>query len=245
MQQHRFFYAAGPARCACAPAARCPAHPLGPATQPLLGLVAPAGHPARGGVAPRVLAPHRRAGKAAAAFALKPRCIEAVEEVLRSRGLAAAACLRARLDMARMHLPCSGRACRPWRVPPHPLPPPPGLRTQGRPPGVLGLWPSRAVTFLENHDTGEPASLLLTVVFLLLLPLRMLACLFGCKSSQLEEGEEGPQQGASTARHPAPHPNAPPTRHPPPPAGSTLNHWPFPWKHLPEAYCYLLTHCGT
>lgn len=26
---------------------------------------------------------------------------------------------------------------------------------QGRPPGVLGLWPSRAVTFLENHDTGE------------------------------------------------------------------------------------------
>ena len=25
---------------------------------------------------------------------------------------------------------------------------------QGRPPGVLGLWPSRAVTFLENHDTG-------------------------------------------------------------------------------------------
>ncbi|PSC74900.1 glycoside hydrolase [Micractinium conductrix] len=51
---------------------------------------------------------------------------------------------------------------------------------QGRPPGMLGLWPSRAVTFLENHDTG-----------------------------------------------------------------STLNHWPFPWKHLPEAYCYLLTHCGT
>lgn len=51
---------------------------------------------------------------------------------------------------------------------------------QGRPPGVLGLWPSRAVTFLENHDTG-----------------------------------------------------------------STLNHWPFPYKHLPEGYCYMLTHCGT
>jgi len=30
-----------------------------------------------------------------------------------------------------------------------------------------------------------------------------------------------------------------------PATGSTLNHWPFPWKHLPEAYCYLLTHCGT
>lgn len=28
------------------------------------------------------------------------------------------------------------------------------LAMQGRPPGVLGLWPSRAVTFLENHDTG-------------------------------------------------------------------------------------------
>ena len=28
-------------------------------------------------------------------------------------------------------------------------------------------------------------------------------------------------------------------------AGSTLNHWPFPWKHLPEGYCYLLTHPGT
>ena len=31
----------------------------------------------------------------------------------------------------------------------------------------------------------------------------------------------------------------------PAPAGSTLNHWPFPWKHLGEAYAYLLTHCGT
>ena len=31
----------------------------------------------------------------------------------------------------------------------------------------------------------------------------------------------------------------------PPCAGSTLNHWPFPWKHLPEGYCYLLTHPGT
>jgi alpha-amylase len=52
--------------------------------------------------------------------------------------------------------------------------------SQGRPPGVLGLWPSRAVTFLENHDTG-----------------------------------------------------------------STLQHWPFPWKNVPEGYAYLLTHPGT
>ncbi|KAL5219930.1 hypothetical protein ABZP36_024643 [Zizania latifolia] len=26
---------------------------------------------------------------------------------------------------------------------------------KGRPPGVLGWWPSRAVTFIENHDTGS------------------------------------------------------------------------------------------
>lgn len=29
--------------------------------------------------------------------------------------------------------------------------------SQGRPPGLLGMWPSRAVTFIENHDTGAPA----------------------------------------------------------------------------------------
>lgn len=27
--------------------------------------------------------------------------------------------------------------------------------TQGKPPGVMGWWPSRAVTFIENHDTGS------------------------------------------------------------------------------------------
>lgn len=46
--------------------------------------------------------------------------------------------------------------------------------------------------------------------------------------------------------HPPP-PTHPPTRPADPHTtpGSTLNHWPFPWRHLPEAYCYLLTHCGT
>eukprot|EP00887_Chlorella_sp_A99_P008140 scaffold12.g8140.t1 len=29
------------------------------------------------------------------------------------------------------------------------------IDSQGRPPGVMGLWPSRAITFLENHDTGS------------------------------------------------------------------------------------------
>ena len=27
--------------------------------------------------------------------------------------------------------------------------------SQGRPPGLLGMWPSRAITFIENHDTGS------------------------------------------------------------------------------------------
>lgn len=26
---------------------------------------------------------------------------------------------------------------------------------KGRPPGMIGLWPSRAITFIENHDTGS------------------------------------------------------------------------------------------
>lgn len=26
---------------------------------------------------------------------------------------------------------------------------------KGKPPGVVGWWPSRAVTFIENHDTGS------------------------------------------------------------------------------------------
>lgn len=28
----------------------------------------------------------------------------------------------------------------------------------GKAPGLLGWWPSRAVTFLDNHDTGAPLS---------------------------------------------------------------------------------------
>ena len=30
---------------------------------------------------------------------------------------------------------------------------------QGRPPGMIGMWPSHAVTFIDNHDTGECAEL--------------------------------------------------------------------------------------
>lgn len=54
------------------------------------------------------------------------------------------------------------------------------LHTQGRPPGVIGMWPSRGITFIDNHDTG-----------------------------------------------------------------STLNHWPFPQRHIAEGYAYILTHPGT
>jgi hypothetical protein len=28
----------------------------------------------------------------------------------------------------------------------------------GRPPGMIGWWPSRAVTFIDNHDTGSTQS---------------------------------------------------------------------------------------
>ena len=31
----------------------------------------------------------------------------------------------------------------------------------GKPPGLMGWWPSRAVTFLENHDTVRPPHLFL------------------------------------------------------------------------------------
>lgn len=27
--------------------------------------------------------------------------------------------------------------------------------TKGRPSGMLGVWPSRAITFIDNHDTGS------------------------------------------------------------------------------------------
>ncbi|KAK1325384.1 putative alpha-amylase 2 [Acorus calamus] len=30
--------------------------------------------------------------------------------------------------------------------------------SKGKPPGVMGWWPSRAVTFIENHDTGSTQS---------------------------------------------------------------------------------------
>ena len=37
---------------------------------------------------------------------------------------------------------------------------------QGKPPGVMGWWPSRAVTFLDNHDTGSTQVLNFSELFL-------------------------------------------------------------------------------
>ena len=31
--------------------------------------------------------------------------------------------------------------------------------SEGKPPGLIGWWPSHATTFLENHDTVRPAGL--------------------------------------------------------------------------------------
>jgi hypothetical protein len=37
------------------------------------------------------------------------------------------------------------------------------LRDQnGKPPGVIGYWPQRAVTFIDNHDTGAAPALCLS-----------------------------------------------------------------------------------
>ena len=36
----------------------------------------------------------------------------------------------------------------------------------GKPPGVVGWWPSRAVTFLENHDTGTASLITLDPLLL-------------------------------------------------------------------------------
>ncbi|KAF5955931.1 hypothetical protein HYC85_008787 [Camellia sinensis] len=35
---------------------------------------------------------------------------------------------------------------------------------QGKPPGAMGLWPSRAVTFIDNHDTGSTQVLIFWII---------------------------------------------------------------------------------
>jgi hypothetical protein len=109
------------------------------------------------------------------------------------------------------------------------------IDSQGRPPGVLGLWPSRAVTFLENHDTGGWGGWVVDVVGA---PFLEAVLLFGGRAQLCYM----PASCLVTLGNRVFTPRLQP---PAPRAGSTLNHWPFPSRHLPEAYAYLLTHCGT
>ncbi|KAL6511911.1 putative alpha-amylase 2 [Orobanche gracilis] len=44
---------------------------------------------------------------------------------------------------------------------------------KGKPPGVMGWWPSRAVTFLDNHDTGSTQVLILIVLLVFVALLTM------------------------------------------------------------------------
>jgi hypothetical protein len=152
------------------------------------------------------------------------------------------------------------------------------IDSQGRPPGVLGIWPSRAITFLENHDTGGWLGAVGGCWMLGGWVLGRCGCLgavrrwvggwVGSGSWRgylfiagvvcVAAADFGgccwcwrPEIPSSYPLHSCPKhtrclPSTPPPALPHPScAGSTLNHWPFPWKHLPEGYCYLLTHPGT
>lgn len=103
----------------------------------------------------------------------------------------------------------------------------------GRAPGLMGWWPSRAVTFLENHDTGEPSSL---------------ASRPRSRSCPASPSLHRPSPSSSP-----PPPHHPPHRPPslllilstPPFAGSTQGHWRFPEHGIEQGYAYILTHPGT
>lgn len=56
---------------------------------------------------------------------------------------------------------------------------------KGKPPGVMGWWPSRAVTFIENHDTGSTqVRKPLSIYFSMLMPV-LLSLKFGQNLSRL------------------------------------------------------------
>jgi hypothetical protein len=111
---------------------------------------------------------------------------------------------------------------------------------QGKPPGVMGWWPSRAVTFLENHDTGSTqvcSSVFFSVRSLLLSErksweapfLLWMKCFFKNQVLVLEQ-----ETNES--------------------AGHDIfwfhilllqGHWPFPRDKIMMGYAYILTHPGT
>ena len=141
---------------------------------------------------------------------------------------------------------------------PFPPPPPPAVfdrceywrlrDSKGKPPSLLGFWPSRAVTFLENHDTvrcglggadggewvgstGGGAWGHGTTVWC------AIAAPAGCWSAPSAASQ------ASWARRCSP-------IHLPAAAdrllqGSSQGHWRFPGHAVEQGYAYILTHPGT
>ena len=150
-------------------------------------------------------------------------------------------------------------------LPPLPLPPPtPPVFERceywrlkdgaGKPAGLLGWWPSRSVTFLENHDTvggrgrvtgGAGAS----------------ACLQGRLQQPAQAAEparcaacrvcwslaDSPPRSAAAS--PLCRPAHPPARTlvcvPRLAQGSSQGHWRFPHHAVEQGYAYILTHPGT
>lgn len=106
---------------------------------------------------------------------------------------------------------------------------------QGRPPGVLGMWPSRSVTFIDNHDTGTKLALELVATKLPACPDSDAVDRPGRPCRSLLFSACVLQLTLQTAAD----------RLAPDATGSTLNHWPFPSSHLHEAYAYILMHPGT
>ena len=109
----------------------------------------------------------------------------------------------------------------------------------GKPPGVIGWWPARAVTFIDIHDTGAN---LLCIHPHPDLAANMHVLYAGCSHegafscwqlwlclcpTMLREYRPDGCAGRWLG------------------TGSTQGHWPFPGDHLVQGYVYILTHPGT
>lgn len=136
--------------------------------------------------------------------------------------------------------PCSAPSC---CLAHHPSIPPPAparavferceywrLRdNSAKPPGLMGWWPSRSVTFLENHDTVGAARPPWPACSA---PLRCAAPL-GLPAA-LSRWVWPP-----ATSHPSPRPSSRPRQ------GSSQGHWRFPGHAVEQGYAYILTHPGT
>jgi alpha-amylase len=101
----------------------------------------------------------------------------------------------------------------------------------GKPPGVIGWWPARAVTFIDNHDTGMSGSKC-TSIWMLYSRKHGFPPAFTCIPSG------GPWYEHANGAGPM-------DRWVWLGTGSTQGHWPFPVDHLVQGYVYILTHPGT